>query len=195
MKAATKKMVIKPFKVAPKVSKSLVDDLWTEKLELAVEAVFSKLDVKSISKEELYRAVEDICIQKLSAKVYTLLQTKCEAKINEKVDSLQNEAFATDESLFLTKVDTIWKDYCQQINTIRNIFLYLDRSYALQNQGVKHILYMGNDLFRRRLDFCSGVSGSSIAIAAPSNTTLLLTCNMKLFLSCSDPNTGSDEDN
>jgi hypothetical protein len=71
------KMVIKPFKVAPKVADNLVATLWESMLEPAVDAVFSKQESvvtsntqqQRISKEELYRAVEDICMQKQAAEV------------------------------------------------------------------------------------------------------------------------------
>jgi cullin-4 len=38
------------------------------------------------------------------------------------------------------------------MNTVRNIFLYLDRSYALQTNGVRSLWDLGLDLFRRRLE-------------------------------------------
>ena len=72
-------MVIKPFKVAPKVAENLVATLWESMLEPAVDAVFSQRESvaassnnnsqQRISKEELYRAVEDICLQKQAAEV------------------------------------------------------------------------------------------------------------------------------
>ncbi len=46
-------MVIKPFKVQPKVPENFGLETW-ETLKLAVNAVYSK-DASSISKEELYR--------------------------------------------------------------------------------------------------------------------------------------------
>lgn len=79
------KMVIKPFKVAPKVAENLVATLWEGMLEPAVDAVFSQREsvaasstnnnsLQRISKEELYRAVEDICLQKQAAEVGDVLR-------------------------------------------------------------------------------------------------------------------------
>lgn len=41
--------------------------------------------------------------------------------------------------LYLKKVNECWQSHCQQIIMIRSIFLYLDRTYVLQNPTVKSI--------------------------------------------------------
>jgi cullin-4 len=78
-----------------------------------------------------------------------------------------------DATVFLSQLDLTWEDHCEQLSTIRNIFLYLDRytsnltvfyqpmayicyinrSYALESSnGVKALLDLGNLLFRQELD-------------------------------------------
>ena len=32
-----------------------------------------------------------------------------------------------DHGAFLAMVDIVWREHCEQMNTVRNIFLYLDR--------------------------------------------------------------------
>ena len=114
-------------------------------------------------------------VQKQAAEAYVLLRDKCEQRINAKVDALDGGGgdAAADSTLtvspeqFLALVDAAWRDHCEQLNTVRNIFLYLDRSYALGNNsgggGVKPIWDMGHDLFRRRLDLRQGVRARLVA--------------------------------
>ena len=58
-----KKLTIKPFKSGPKLPSDFKEKTW-EKLRLAVASVYEKKAIKE-SKEELYRAVEDLCMHKL----------------------------------------------------------------------------------------------------------------------------------
>jgi cullin-4 len=48
-------------------------------------------------------------------------------------------------------VDDVWQDHCEQMLTIRSIFLYLDRSHVLQTPGLQPIWEMGLALFRQQL--------------------------------------------
>lgn len=41
--------------------------------------------------------------------------------------------------LYLKKVNECWQSHCQQMIMIRSIFLYLDRTYVLQNPTVHSI--------------------------------------------------------
>eukprot|EP01038_Epipyxis_sp_PR26KG_P012401 gene12401-16634_t len=156
---ATKKLVIKPFKVQPKIPENFGLDTW-DKLKSALDAIYSKSS-SFMSKEELYHAVEDACVHKLASKIYSLLVAECETNISRSVDSLLNQT--CDHKIFLGLVDQIWKDHCEQINTIRNIFLYLDRSYALQNQGVLQIWDMGKDIFKKRLESHNDIQAKIIS--------------------------------
>ena len=72
------------------------------------------------------QAVEDLCVQKQGSKIYDLLLKELHTNISSKVVSLQQQQ-AGDLRSFLLVVDTIWNDHIEQLNTIRNIFLYLDR--------------------------------------------------------------------
>ena len=142
-------MVIKPFKSQPKLPANYEQETW-EKLETALRAVNSKV-ATHISKEELYRAVEDLCIHKFGGMVYENLQKECEKHIFQQVDSLCEQMQLSDHVAFLAHVDRVWQEHCEQMNTVRNIFLYLDRSYALQTPGVRSLWDLGLDLFRQRL--------------------------------------------
>lgn len=151
--ATVRKMTIKPFKQQPKLPMDFEQSTWI-KLQSAIHAVHTQTAALQ-SKEELYRAVEDMCVHKLSARLYQNLYHECEIHINENVDSLIVAGKCSDNMLFLQAFDTVWRNHCEQMNTIRNIFLYLDRTYALQTGGVKAIWDFGLTLFNERLEIYS----------------------------------------
>ncbi|XP_064131274.1 cullin-4A isoform X2 [Loxodonta africana] len=56
-----------------------------------------------------------------------------------------------DSVLFLKKINTCWQDHCRQMIMIRSIFLFLDRTYVLQNSMLPSIWDMGLELFRNHI--------------------------------------------
>ena len=100
------------------------------------------------------QAVEDLCMHKLSSRVYDNLRLECENHINGILEVLVrkvsflicdnwttsgcNDTFVLallcqelDHAGFLIQVDSIWKDHIDEMGTIRNIFIYLDRLEVL----------------------------------------------------------------
>ena len=144
-----KKLVIVPFKNAPLVPDDFQDVSWS-KLKSAVRAVYNNVSVP-ISREELYQIVESLCIQKHSMSLYDNLSTECEYYATAKVDSLLVDNI--DNHAFLHCVDNVWKNHCDHTSTIRNIFLYLDRSFAFQTNNVRSIWSLGLHFFRTRFNF------------------------------------------
>lgn len=49
------------------------------------------------------------------------------------------------------QVESCWEHHCNQMLTIRQIFLYLDRSYVINTSGVRSLYEMGLQLFRNHL--------------------------------------------
>jgi hypothetical protein len=49
---------------------------------------------------------------------------------------------------FLSAVDSVWNESCEQLLTVRGIFLYLDRTYVIHQSEVRSIWDMGLSLFR-----------------------------------------------
>ncbi len=115
------------------------------------EAVYSVHNNKAAmhSREELYRAVEDMCIHKLAPNLYSLLKDLCDSHIQSSIQKLLGRP--SDHILFLTYVDEVWAEFCTQMQTIRSIFLYLDRTYVLQSPQLLGIWNMGIDIFRLHL--------------------------------------------
>ncbi|XP_049608581.1 cullin-4B [Syngnathus scovelli] len=141
---AAKKLVIKNFKEKPKLPENYTQETW-QKLKEAVEAIQNSTSIK-YNLEELYQAVENLCSHKISAKLYKQLRAVCEDHIKAQIDQFREGAL--DSVLFLKKIDKCWQDHCRQMIMIRGIFLFLDRTYVLQNSMLPSIWDMGLELFR-----------------------------------------------
>uniref|UniRef100_A0A8C6KCA4 Cullin 4B n=1 Tax=Nothobranchius furzeri TaxID=105023 RepID=A0A8C6KCA4_NOTFU len=133
---AAKKLVIKNFREKPKLPENYTQETW-QKLKEAVEAIQNSTSIK-YNLEELYQAVENLCSHKISAKLYKQLRAVCEDHIKAQINHV----------LFLKKIDKCWQDHCRQMIMIRSIFLFLDRTYVLQNSMLPSIWDMGLELFR-----------------------------------------------
>ncbi|KAJ8348761.1 hypothetical protein SKAU_G00273500 [Synaphobranchus kaupii] len=141
---AAKKLVIKNFKEKPKLPENYTDDTW-QKLKEAVEAIQNSTSIK-YNLEELYQAVENLCSHKISAKLYKQLRVVCEDHIKAQIHQFRE--YPLDSVLFLKKIDKCWQDHCRQMVSCRSIFLFLDRTYVLQNSMLPSIWDMGLELFR-----------------------------------------------
>uniref|UniRef100_A0A3B3UTN5 Cullin 4B n=1 Tax=Poecilia latipinna TaxID=48699 RepID=A0A3B3UTN5_9TELE len=137
---AAKKLVIKNFREKPKLPENYTQETW-QKLKEAVEAIQNSTSIK-YNLEELYQAVENLCSHKISAKLYKQLRTVCEDHIKAQIDQFR------EYPLHFLKIDKCWQDHCRQMIMIRSIFLFLDRTYVLQNSMLPSIWDMGLELFR-----------------------------------------------
>ncbi|KAM6117338.1 LOW QUALITY PROTEIN: cullin-4B [Pterocles gutturalis] len=141
---SAKKLVIKNFKDKPKLPENYTDETW-QKLKEAVEAIQNSTSIKYI--EELYQAVENLCSYKISANLYKQLRQICEDHIKAQIHQFREDSL--DSVLFL-RIDKCWQDHCTMI-MIRSIFLFLDRTYVLQNSMLPSIWDMGLELFRTHI--------------------------------------------
>ena len=150
-----RKLVIRPLKRVA-LPPNFEEASWA-KLQAAVWAVQHKQAV-SVSLEELYRAVEDMCMHKLSARLYGLLQAKCSTHVGTLLSELAGKV-TLDATAFLHAASRTWEDHCSQMLLIRQIFLYLDRTYVLGGGGARSLFDMGLQLFREHLAAYSQVGG------------------------------------
>ncbi|NXJ74035.1 CUL4B protein, partial [Trogon melanurus] len=141
---SAKKLVIKNFKDKPKLPENYTDETW-QKLKEAVEAIQNSTSIK-YNLEELYQAVENLCSYKISANLYKQLRQICEDHIKAQIHQFREYPF-----FFLAKIDKCWQDHCRQMIMIRSIFLFLDRTYVLQNSMLPSIWDMGLELFRTHI--------------------------------------------
>ncbi|NXF71420.1 CUL4B protein, partial [Sclerurus mexicanus] len=157
---SAKKLVIKNFKDKPKLPENYTDETW-QKLKEAVEAIQNSTSIK-YNLEELYQAVENLCSYKISANLYKQLRQICEDHIKAQIHQFREYPFFSCQQteiilplsvcvLFLKKIDKCWQDHCRQMIMIRSIFLFLDRTYVLQNSMLPSIWDMGLELFRTHI--------------------------------------------
>nr|BAB64445.1 hypothetical protein [Macaca fascicularis] len=132
---SAKKLVIKNFKDKPKLPENYTDETW-QKLKEAVEAIQNSSSIK-YNLEELYQAVENLCSYKISANLYKQLRQICEDHIKAQIHQFREDSL--DSVLFLKKIDRCWQNHCRQMIMIRSIFLFLDRTYVLQNSMLPSI--------------------------------------------------------
>ncbi|NWV01122.1 CUL4A protein, partial [Upupa epops] len=157
--ASSKKLVIKNLRERPKLPDNYAQDTW-QKLHEAVGAIQSSTSIK-YNLEELYQAVENLCSYKVSATLYKQLRQVCEDHVQAQIVQFREYPFlyakmvrmvdSLDSLLFLRKINKCWQDHCRQMIMIRSIFLFLDRTYVLQNSMLPSIWDMGLELFRSHI--------------------------------------------
>mmetsp|Transcript_45216 Transcript_45216/g.98348 ORF Transcript_45216/g.98348 Transcript_45216/m.98348 type:complete len:737 (+) Transcript_45216:130-2340(+) len=144
--SGARKICIKPLARKPALPANFEAETWAM-LSSAVDAVHQKQPVPH-SLEQLYRVVEDMCLQNLGPGVYTRLQDKCESHIRQSLDKLLGQT--PDTLAFLTLMHACWTSHCEEMHTLRSVFLYLDRTYVRQT-GKKSLWEMGLQIFRVHL--------------------------------------------
>jgi len=141
-----KKLVIKNLKVKPKLPDNF-QERSVDKLKRAVVAIQTSEAIKDVSLEELYQAVEDLCSHGMAERVYANLKSLVELHVQESVKQFLGESM--DKLVFMKRMNECWSSHCRQMIMTRSIFLFLDRTYVLQNQAVMSIWDLGLDTFRR----------------------------------------------
>ncbi|CAH2050844.1 unnamed protein product, partial [Iphiclides podalirius] len=145
--ATTKKLVIKNFKSKPNLPENYQETTWSKLREAVIAIQTSKAIAYSL--EELYQAVENMCSHKMASQLYVNLTNLVEAHVKANIEQFLSESM--DRQIFLKRMDGCWRAHCRQMIMIRSIFLYLDRTYVLQNPSIHSIWDMGLDLFRHHI--------------------------------------------
>lgn len=142
-----KKLTIKNFKSKPVLPENYQEKTW-EKLQKAVVAIQTSKSIE-YSLEELYQAVENMCSHKMDSQLYSKLTALTEQNVKAQIRPFLVESI--DKLVYLKQMNECWLSHCRQMIMIRSIFLYLDRTYVLQNPSVHSIWEMGLDLFRNHI--------------------------------------------
>lgn len=119
----------------PKLPENYQEETW-EKLREAVIAIQTSKSIRYLL-EELYQAVENMCNHKMAQTLYTNLTALVEAHVKANIEQFLAESM--DRHIFLKKMNDCWQSHCRQMIMIRSIFLYLDRTYVLQNPSISSI--------------------------------------------------------
>eukprot|EP00466_Bigelowiella_natans_P003381 jgi/Bigna1/90538/estExt_fgenesh1_pg.C_720102 len=160
------RVTIEPFKRRPEPPSDF-EQKALETLTEAVNRIHRKVPI-GFSREELYRLVESLCIHEKASKLYSCLHDLCKQFVQQQVRSLGGEsinkgiggklevgavavAVTQQDEKILMKASSIWQDHRKQMNAIRSIFLYLDRSYVVSHPRLTSLKGMGLSLLRTTL--------------------------------------------
>ena len=150
-RAGPKRLVVKGFQTVRKPDPDEYYNTVWKQLEVFFSAIFEDQNLP-YSNEELYRGVEIVCRQGKASDLYTRLKGRCAWNVlhNIKVPLFQRSG--NDKAVdFLQSVVRAWSRWNKQLETIRSIFFYLDRSYLLHEASESSIYDMGISEFRENV--------------------------------------------
>uniref|UniRef100_A0A914LAG0 Cullin-4 n=1 Tax=Meloidogyne incognita TaxID=6306 RepID=A0A914LAG0_MELIC len=151
----TKKIVIRKFQQRNDPNVLNFDANWSI-LEDSVVKI-QKRESAHVTCVELYNIVENLCqmnyAQEIFSRLQILIHNFSDNECAQLVEKSQNSSFET----FLEMLNRLWDNFCQQLSLIRSVFLYLDRTYRMQQStsGVS-IWDTGHEAFRQRVIEHSG---------------------------------------
>lgn len=102
-----------------------------------LSAVHGTSSYSQHSFQELYSAVEALVLAKQGAKLYDRLHAACEAHISSLVSSFAG--VSRSPQALLEAVQSTWSAHCSQMVMVRNVFLYLDRTYVRDTPGTRSL--------------------------------------------------------
>ncbi|KHJ88457.1 cullin family protein [Oesophagostomum dentatum] len=128
-----KKLTIKNFRRKNDDAANLLTNGWVS-LEASINAIQKKQHFTT-SLEQLYKIVESLCENKMARTTYDKLLENVRNWIRNfrQFRSDLSEKSSAGGVEFMKAVENLWSDYCQQMILIRNVFLYLDRTFILEN--------------------------------------------------------------
>ncbi|TKX26104.1 cullin-like protein 2 [Elsinoe australis] len=127
-----KKLVVKNLKPQSNWNpEKYFEDTWA-RLDDALTKVFEGAH-KSLSMEDLYRCVENLCRQGKASSVNSRLNERCVKHLKGTVLPSLKSRSSQDEVSTLQAVLSAWSTWTSQVTIIRCIFYYMDRAYLLSN--------------------------------------------------------------
>ncbi|CAO3591067.1 unnamed protein product [Absidia cylindrospora] len=127
-------------------SEAQFDDTWT-KLDELVEAILNGKPVKT-NFQLAYELCQSVCLYGEKKVLYTKLESALTKHIQLQKDGIIR---ALDEGVLLVTLDSIWKQFCDHLVTIRNIFIELERRYIIPDTVYGSLLHLGKHMFRQSI--------------------------------------------
>ncbi|KAF8382850.1 cul-4 [Pristionchus pacificus] len=132
----TKKIAIKNFRKRGNSENNEAVE-W-KSLEDAVSAIHTHQSIQH-SLEELYKMVTNVCTNEKASEMYdkllALSKQHLTNDLNDKLIAVKDVSPVD----FLRMVNQLWNNYCAQTLMIRNVFLYLDRTFILNRPEIMSI--------------------------------------------------------
>uniref|UniRef100_A0A7I4YI56 Cullin-4 n=1 Tax=Haemonchus contortus TaxID=6289 RepID=A0A7I4YI56_HAECO len=143
-----KKLTIKNFRRKNDDVADLMATGWLT-LEASINAIQTKQHVAT-NLEQLYKVVASLCENKMARTTYDKLLDNIRKWIGRFRNEL-NEKCAAGGVEFMKAIENLWSDYCEQMILIRNVFLYLDRTFILENIDESPIWESSLVIFREEI--------------------------------------------
>lgn len=143
-----KKLTIKNFRKKNDDVADLMTSGWLT-LEASINAIQTKQHFTT-NLEQLYKVVESLCEHKMARSTYDKLLDNVRRWVRGFRSDL-NEKSASGGVEFMKAMENLWSDYCEQMILIRNVFLYLDRTFILENIDESPIWESSLAIFREEI--------------------------------------------
>ena len=140
-------MVIQPFKSIPKEPEDFFEKTW-QKLQVGLDVAFEITSMPT-SREALYQSVLELCRHGHESVLFDRLQASLEAFIQSQVEILLRIDRYT--NTFAGRALEIWEKYLRKIMDVRQIFLYLERTYMMKQKSDKYIYELGLKLWQQHV--------------------------------------------
>lgn len=143
-----KKLKVKGLKPASNADRDEYYNTVWKRLEASLSAIFAD-EKLPYSNEELYRGVEIVCRQGKAPDLYAKLKKKCSWNVLHEINEPLIGMTGNDDAVaVLQSVVQAWSRWSKQLETLRSIFFYLDRSYLLHSASEPSLDEMGVNEFR-----------------------------------------------
>lgn len=140
------KFVIKPFRPPNQLDKSAANEKW-QLLKSAIDQIHSH-NASSLSFEELYRNAYNLVLQKHGELLY---QGVCDC-IRAHLEDVAQDIAKTENELLLAKISKAWDEHKNTMAMVRDILMYMDRTYCEQQKKMKiydYALILFRDIIAR----------------------------------------------
>jgi len=142
IKTSRKKIEFAPLQDIP----TLIIDFEMEwkRLKNAMDAIYYSTPL-SDSLEELYSLCENLCKYNYASQLYDNIKNELIGYLKQE---FSNVSANLEDQKFLESLSELWTSFCKKLIMIRNMFLYLDRTYALREVKAGSLWSLGLELFK-----------------------------------------------
>mmetsp|Transcript_8591 Transcript_8591/g.10007 ORF Transcript_8591/g.10007 Transcript_8591/m.10007 type:complete len:773 (+) Transcript_8591:208-2526(+) len=141
MSNSQKRFNIKPFRTHVPMDKTVASQTWNV-LAKAIDEIYDR-NASQLSFEELYRNAYNLVLHKHGTLLYDGVTDKLNSHLTETAERLSN----VPNTSLLIEVSTIWAEHQITMIMVRDILMYMDRTY-IQQQRRRPVYQLGLHLFR-----------------------------------------------
>jgi nuclear pore complex protein Nup205 len=143
-----KKLVVKNLRTVPRSDpEQYFEKVWGQ-LDSSLTAIF-KNERPPHSCEELYRGAENVCRQGKAAETYKRLRERCTTFMSQSMkEELRSKAQESSDIDVLKAFVGAWMKWSSQLQTIHQIFYFMDQTYLLRSAEHPNTTETGLELFR-----------------------------------------------